>query len=186
MVYQAYFEAFPGLADYFKQAKEKAISDGYITFNDVSKRKCFVYGFEEFQGLHAELYGDKKFWTEYKREKAEDSHYFNTYLKPKVRNYFVKKGGIERDALNYPVQGTSADITKLAGVYLFRYLEKNNLLFKVLIPNVVHDEIHVECSEDIADKMSEVLKKCMEDAGDVFCKTVPLKAEPCKTPYWTH
>ena len=186
MVYQAYFEAFPGLADYFKQAKEKAISDGYITFNDVSKRKCFVYGFEEFQGLHAELYGDKKFWTEYKREKAEDSHYFNTYLKPKVRNYFVKKGGIERDALNYPVQGTSADITKLAGVYLFRYLEKNNLLFKVLIPNVVHDEIHVECSKDIADKMSEVLKKCMEDAGDVFCKTVPLKAEPCKTPYWTH
>ncbi len=186
MVYQAYFEAFPGLADYFKQAKEKAISDGYITFNDVSKRKCFVYGFEEFQSLHAELYGDKKFWTEYKREKAEDSHYFNTYLKPKVRNYFVKKGGIERDALNYPVQGTSADITKLAGVYLFRYLEKNNLLFKVLIPNVVHDEIHVECSENIADKMSEVLKKCMEDAGDVFCKTVPLKAEPCKTPYWTH
>ncbi len=84
------------------------------------------------------------------------------------------------------IQGTSADITKLAGVYLFKYLEKNNLLFKVLIPNVVHDEIHVECSEDIADKMSTILKKCMEDAGDVFCKTVPLKAEPCKTPYWTH
>ena len=186
MVYKAYFEAFPGLANYFKQQKDRAIKNGYIEFNDVSKRKCFVYGFEDFQALHKELYDDKGFWSEYKAEKIKDSDHFRNTLKPKVREYFVKKGGIERDALNYPIQGTSADITKLAGIYMFRYLEKHNLVFDVLMPNVVHDEIHLECKTEKAEELSLVLKKCMEDAGDVFCKTVPLKAEPCLTPYWTH
>ena len=69
---------------------------------------------------------------------------------------------------------------------MFRYLEKHNLVFDVLMPNVVHDEIHLECKTEKAEELSLVLKKCMEDAGDVFCKTVPLKAEPCLTPYWTH
>ena len=186
MVYKAYFEAFPGLDSYFKQQKTKALKNGYIEFNDVSKRKCFVYGFEDFKTLHKELYEDKGFWTTYKQEKTKNSNYFNNILKPKVREYFVKKGGIERDSLNYPIQGTSADITKLAGIYMFRYLEKHNLVFKVLMPNVVHDEIHLECKKEQAKELSLILKKCMEDAGDVFCKTVPLKAEPCITPYWTH
>lgn len=186
MVYKAYFEAFPGLANYFKKQKDKALKNGYIEFNDVSKRKCFVYGFEDFQTLHKELYDNKGFWSEYKAEKIKDSDHFRNTLKPKVREYFVKKGGIERDALNYPIQGTSADITKLAGIYMFRYLEKHNLVFDVLMPNVVHDEIHLECKTEKAEELSLVLKKCMEDAGDVFCKTVPLKAEPCLTPYWTH
>ena len=186
MVYKAYFEAFPGLANYFKLQKDRAIKNGYIEFNDVSKRKCFVYGFEDFKALHKELYDDKGFWSEYKAEKIKDSDHFKNTLKPKVREYFVKKGGIERDALNYPIQGTSADITKLAGIYMFRYLEKHNLVFNVLMPNVVHDEIHLECKTEKAEELSLILKKCMEDAGDVFCKTVPLKAEPCLTPYWTH
>ena len=186
MVYKAYFEAFPGLDSYFKQQKAKALKNGYIEFNDVSKRKCFVYGFEDFKTLHKELYEDKGFWTTYKQEKTKNSNYFNNILKPKVREYFVKKGGIERDSLNYPIQGTSADITKLAGIYMFRYLEEHNLVFKVLMPNVVHDEIHLECKKEQAKELSLILKKCMEDAGDVFCKTVPLKAEPCITPYWTH
>lgn len=186
MVYKAYFEAFPGLDNYFKKQKAKAVKDGFIEFNDVSNRKCFVYGFEDFKALHKELYEDKGFWTTYKEEKTKDSDLFRNTLKPKVREYFRWKGGIERDALNYPIQGTSADITKLAGVYMFRHLVKHNLLFEVLMPNVVHDEIHIECKAEKAKEMSLILKKCMEDAGDVFCKTVPLKADPCITPYWTH
>jgi len=185
-VYKAYFKAFPGLESYFKKQRTKAVKDGYITFNNMTGRKCFVYGFEEFQDLHQELYVDKSFWTEYKIEKMKDSEYFKNYLKPKVREYFVKKGEIERDALNYPIQGTSADITKLSGVYMFRYLEENNHLFEVLMPNVVHDEIHIECKIALADEMALELKNCMEKAGEMFCKTVPLKAVPCITPYWTH
>jgi DNA polymerase-1 len=98
----------------------------------------------------------------------------------------MKKGEIERMSLNYPIQGSSADITKLAGIYFYRYLEENNLIFKVLMPNVVHDEWIVECSEELAPELSKVLKKSMEDAGEVFCKTVKLRADPEITKYWQH
>ena len=98
----------------------------------------------------------------------------------------MKKGDIERMSLNYPIQGSSADITKLAGIFMFRYLEEKDLLFKVLMPNVVHDELHLECSKDIADELAIVLKDCMERAGNKFCKTIKLKAEPCKTAVWAH
>jgi DNA polymerase I-like protein with 3'-5' exonuclease and polymerase domains len=185
-VYKAYFEAFPDLDKYFKEQKKKALHYGYIEFNEVSKRKCFFYGFDEFVQLHKELYETEGFWETYKTEKNLNTPYFNNVLKPKVREYFIKKGNMERDALNYPIQGTSADMTKLAGIYMFRYLEDNNLLFKVKMPNVVHDELHLECPEDMANDLSFILKDCMERAGRVFCKTIPVKADPCITPYWTH
>lgn len=186
-VYKAYFKAFPGLDSYFKKQKKSAIQLGYIQFNEVSFRKCFIPFFEEFQKLNEELNGpDSMFWDIYKVEKNKGSHRFHNELKPKVREFFMKKGEIERNSLNYPIQGTSADITKLAGIYMFRYLEEHKLLFKILMPNVVHDELHLECPKVIAEAMASKLKECMEKAGDVFCKTIKLKAEPCITDYWTH
>ena len=50
-VYQAYFKAFPGLADYFKKEKQKALKLGYIEFNEVSGRKCFIAYFEDFSKI---------------------------------------------------------------------------------------------------------------------------------------
>jgi DNA polymerase I-like protein with 3'-5' exonuclease and polymerase domains len=185
-VYKAYFKAFPGLANYFKKEKQQALSLGYIQFNEISNRKCFIPFFEDYQKLHKEIYGTEGFWDQYKLEKSQDSTIFRSYFKPKVREYFMKRGDIERMSLNYPIQGSSADITKLAGVYFFRYLIENDLLFKVLLPNVVHDEWIVEAPENIAEAMSSKLQECMETAGLMFCKTVKLKAEPCVTFYWKH
>jgi DNA polymerase-1 len=185
-VYKAYFKAFPDLANYFKREKAQALSLGYIQFNNVSGRKCFIPFFEEYQKLHEEIYKTEGFWDDYKLEKSKNSGIFISHFKPKVREYFMKKGDIERMSLNYPIQGTSADITKLAGIYFFEYLEKNNLIFKVLLPNVVHDEWIVECPLDLSEKLSKVLQESMERAGDVFCKTIKLKAEPCITKYWKH
>jgi len=60
------------------------------------------------------------------------------------------------------------------------------LVFKVKLPNVVHDEWLVECPEEMAQDMADVLQDCMERAGEVFCKTVKLKAEPMITKTWKH
>lgn len=84
------------------------------------------------------------------------------------------------------IQGTSADITKLAGVYFFRYLVANNLVFTVKMPNVVHDEWIVECPVSMAEVIKDKLQECMEDAGKVFCTVVKLKAEPMVTHQWQH
>ena len=185
-VYEEYFKAFPGLANYFKTEKARALKLGYIQFNTISGRKCFIPYFDEYEKLHKEIYDTKGFWDEYKLHKNKNSPEFISYYKPIVRQYFMKRGEIERMSLNYPVQGSSADVTKLAGIYFFRYLVANNLVFKVLMPNVVHDEWIVECSEEIAPVISKELQECMERAGDVFCKVVKLKAEPQITKYWQH
>ncbi|QDP66120.1 MAG: putative DNA polymerase [Prokaryotic dsDNA virus sp.] len=184
-VYEAYFKAFPGLSLYFRKEKQKVLNLGYIEFNEVSKRKCFIWFYEDFKRLEKTVQ-EKGFWAKYKQEKLGNTDLFNNELKPLVREYFMKKGDMERMSLNYPIQGSSADITKLAGIYAFRELKKRGLLFKVLMPNVVHDELHLECDKSIANEMAELLKNCMEKAGDRFCKTIKLKAEPCITKVWAH
>jgi DNA polymerase-1 len=185
-VYQEYFKAFPGLADYFKREKARALKDGFIEFNNISGRKCFIYFYEQFKSLHNQIYDTKGFWDDYKREKTLDSSEFRAYYKPLVREYFMKRGDIERMSLNYPVQGSSSDITKLACIYMYRFLKENNYLFQVKMVNIVHDEILCECSTSLADIVSKALQKSMEDAGEVFCKVVKLKAEPCISKFWTH
>jgi DNA polymerase-1 len=185
-VYKAYFKAFPGLANYFKQEKQRALKLGYIQFNNISGRKCYIPYFDEFQKLHKEIYETDGFWDDYKLEKSKNSAKFINYFKPKVREYFMKRGDIERMSLNYPIQGTSADVTKLACVYFYRYLLENNLIFKVKVVNVVHDEIIVECPDELSSNISTILQKSMEDAGQVFCKVVKLKAEPVITTTWKH
>jgi DNA polymerase-1 len=185
-VYKAYFKAFPGLANYFKQEKQRALKLGYIQFNNISGRKCYIPYFDEFQKLHKEIYETDGFWDDYKLEKSKNSAKFINYFKPKVREYFMKRGDIERMSLNYPIQGTSADVTKLACVYFYRYLLENDLIFKVKVVNVVHDEIIVECPDELSSNISTILQKSMEDAGQVFCKVVKLKAEPVITTTWKH
>jgi DNA polymerase I-like protein with 3'-5' exonuclease and polymerase domains len=65
-----------------------------------------------------------------------------------------------------------------------KYLIPNNLLFKVLIVNIIHDEILVETPLEIAEETAKQLEKSMVDAGAKFCKRVKLKADPCIAPFW--
>lgn len=176
-IYEAYFKAFPGLKKYFAEQKKLALTNGYIQFNDVSYRKCFIENFDEFKELDRRV-NNRKFWNQYDRENPEH--------KSLVRRYFGIKGQIERDALNYPIQGTSADITKLAGIYFFQYIIDNNYFGKIYISNMVHDELVIECKESSAEEVAKKLQECMEKAGNKFCKTVPLKAEPCIGDFWNH
>ena len=126
----------------------------------------------------------KDFWDRYKQLKNSDTPTARE-MKEKVSKFFRKRGDIERMSLNYGIQGESAEITKLACVYFWtKYLVPNNLLFKVLIVNIIHDEILIETPEEIAQQAAAQLEKAMVDAGAKFCKRVPLKADPCIAPYW--
>lgn len=88
-------------------------------------------------------------------------------------------------SLNFPIQGESSEITKLACVYFWKdYLIPNKLLNTVKISNLVHDEILVECPESIGQQTADALQAAMEKAGTKFCKRVPLKADPCIATYW--
>jgi DNA polymerase-1 len=184
-IYNGYFKAFPGVKDYFAKCKGRALAKGYVELNPISKRKSFVDFYDQYKGLKAEIDGEC-FWDDYRSHKERDTVEFRTYYKPTVREYFKFRGMIERKSLNYPIQGSSAEITKFAALKFFNYLINAKLQNTVKVCNIVHDEIVIECPEDLAPRMARYLQECMEEAGKPFCKIIPLKAEPCITDHWEH
>lgn len=184
-IYKAYTEAFPEMFDYFKKVSDKAKKLGYVEFNTLTKRKFFFDFIKEYRQLE-EYVQQKGFWTTYKQEKKEDSSIFNNVLKPKVKKYFKYKGIIERTSYNYPIQGSSADCTKYAAYLFFKWLVDKKWIFTVKFVNIVHDEILIECPENIVEECKDKLKECMEKAGSYFCRRVPLHADPQIADKWVH
>lgn len=81
---------------------------------------------------------------------------------------------------------SSAEITKMACIFIFNYLLANDLIGIVKFVNVIHDEILIECPETIKDTMKKVVEDCMARAGNIYCKIVPLKAEAEVCNFWNH
>lgn len=86
------------------------------------------------------------------------------------------------DAVNYPIQGTGADLLKLAVLLFDGEITKRNIPAKVV--NLVHDEIVVETPEEYAEEVKEVLEKAMKAAGKVVLKRVPVEVEVSLNERW--
>lgn len=87
------------------------------------------------------------------------------------KNYMIRSSA-ERMALNAPIQGSSADIIKMAMVMLYEEFKKNKLKSKLVIQ--VHDELVIDCIKDELEIVKELITKVMESV----CKlSVPLKVE---------
>ena len=78
----------------------------------------------------------------------------------------------ERCAMNSPIQGTAADIIKLAMIAVDRALREEGLEARLIMQ--VHDELIVEAPEAEADRVRALLRRCMEG---VFPMSVPLKTD---------
>ena len=172
-------------------SKKDALNKGYILFNDKVKSKSFIPKYKEFLELKRQVTSNG-FWEVYKDEKRKDSILFNDILRPLVRSYFIRKGGIERRAINHPIQGSGAEMIKFACIDLFNHLKAKKLLFRVMFSNVIHDEILLESSKKLAPSIALMVTNAMEKAGNYFCETVkfndngklPIKAELCT--WWEH
>jgi len=93
-------------------------------------------------------------------------------------------GIIERASKNTPIQGSSADMTKLALVKIHNYIKDNNLADKVKIVMTVHDQIDTICKVDYAEEWKEMLTQLMEEAANVIIKNKLLKAETEISEVW--
>ena len=89
----------------------------------------------------------------------------------KASNFATRSFG-ERVALNMPIQGTAADIIKLAMVKVFSRLRREGLAAQLILQ--IHDELIVECPLEEADRVSALLTEEMEG---VYPLDVPLVAE---------
>lgn len=183
-IYDAYMKAFPKLKEYFDYIKPIVVKNGYVYFNKVTGRRSYYQIFDEYERLSRTI--DKQWWENYKQHKFHQTEDFLTYYKPTCKRFFNLRGDLERRALNFPCQGSASDMSKLAGVWFFDWILKENLFNKVKISNFVHDEYLLETPKDIADKCAKALKECMEKAGRVFIDVVPVIAEPEITTVWQH
>lgn len=103
-----------------------------------------------------------------------------------MKHLWKRKSASDNQSCNYPSQGTAAAMTKIAGIRYFNHLVNDGLIFKVLIPNDVHDEYLIEPPEEIAEREAKKLSECMEYAAAIFCKKVTIKAVPEIAPCWVH
>ena len=118
-------------------------------------------------------------------EEAKESGYVETLFHrrryiPELNsnNYMVRQFGA-RAAMNTPIQGTAADIMKLAMINVYNRLEAEKLDAKIVLQ--VHDELIIECKKEIADTVKEILKDEMEN---VIKLRVPLEVETSEAENW--
>ena len=89
----------------------------------------------------------------------------------KSSNFAVRSFG-ERAAMNMPLQGTSADIIKIAMIRVYNRMKSEGLKAELVLQ--VHDELVVDCPLEEKEKVKEILKYEMEHAAAL---KVPLEAE---------
>jgi len=94
------------------------------------------------------------------------------YLSDINSNNQVVRGMAERNAINAPIQGSAADIIKVAMVNIFREFEKAGLSSKMVIQ--VHDELNFDVAKPELEQVKDIVRKQMETA--VILK-VPLTVE---------
>ena len=84
----------------------------------------------------------------------------------------IMQRSAEREAINHPIQGTAADILKMAMIHLHAALKKKKLKARLILQ--VHDELILEAPRAEADEVAELVRKLMEGAYEL---NPPLKVE---------
>lgn len=92
---------------------------------------------------------------------------------------FIERSFGERVALNTPIQGSSADIIKLAMVKVYRALKEGGYKSRLILQ--VHDELIVETHKDEINEVKEILKNCMESAATL---SVPIPVDVGEGESW--
>lgn len=200
-------EAFNHNEDIHKQAASKVFKTPIeeVTKEQRSNAKAvnfgIVYGISDF-GLGDQLGISRKkakqyideYLTEYAGikqfmeniiEKTKEKGYVETLFHrrryvPELqsKNYMVRQFGT-RVAMNTPIQGTAADIMKIAMINVNKELKKRGLEAKIILQ--VHDEMMIEAPEIEKEEVKEIMKKEMEAAIKL---KIPLVAEISEAQNW--
>ena len=200
-------EAFRNNEDIHKQAASKVLGIPMeeVTKEQRSSAKAvnfgIVYGISDF-GLGQQLGISRKKAKAYIEQylekysgidnfmkeivdKAKEKGYVETLFKRRryiqelsSNNYMVREFG-KRAAMNTPIQGTAADIMKIAMVNLSKELEKSKIDAKIVLQ--VHDELILEVNEKDKEEAKKILKSSMENATEL---SVPLEVEVSEAKNW--
>ncbi|GAP02248.1 DNA polymerase I [Fructobacillus pseudoficulneus] len=133
--------------------------------------------FREFPKIHD--------WMEQIKEQAHRDGFVETiehrrrYLPEINSKNFNRRSFAERTAMNSPIQGSAADIIKIAMIKVNQAIEEQNLKAKMLVQ--VHDELVFECPQEELEQVRELVTSVMDSAVSL---SVPLKVEDHSGPTW--
>jgi len=160
-----------------------------------------VYGMGDYslsQDLHISVKEAKAYIESYFEKYADVKKYLDTtvadakktgfvttlfgrrrYIPEINASNFMQRSFGERVAMNTPIQGTAADIIKIAMVNVHKELKMKGLKAKLILQ--VHDELIIEAPKSEAEKAKSILEKCMADAAVL---SVPLVTEASLGESW--
>jgi len=146
----------------------------------VSRKKA-----KEYIDQYLEKYsGIKQFMSDIVEE-AKEKGYVETLFKRrryipelKSKNFNIRQFGA-RAAMNTPIQGTAADIMKIAMIDVFNKLKERKLKSKLILQ--IHDELLIETKEEEKEEVKNILKTSMENAIKL---KVPLRADVSEAYNW--
>ena len=118
---------------------------------------------------------------EYAKEKGYVETLFNRrrYIPEMNSNNFMVRQFGARVAMNTPIQGTAADIMKIAMIDLYKKLKEEKMNSKILLQ--IHDELLLDVRKNEKSRVEELLKNSMENAMKL---KVPLKVELSEADNW--
>jgi DNA polymerase-1 len=181
----AFFDGFPTLKAMFELEKKFALENGYTIINPITKRKRFYREWDEMKLTYKWLEEQKNslgqgYWVQIKDK--------SSLISKENSKAYKLKGEIERAAMNTPIQGTAADMTKLAFIKLREKIIAEGLLpldgcpiMPVLVP---HDEIRAEVTPEYLELAKTFISDAMAEAGALFVTTIDLRPEIDVEKYW--
>lgn len=138
-----------------------------------------IGGFLEKLGNYGKRYGYIKTFPPFNRKRWFDKWYDRIWDN---RSSIMELGTIERASKNTPIQGASADMTKLALVLIHEYIKYNNVPVKLVM--TVHDQIDTICHKIYAEEWKLKMTELMERAAVQIVKNGLLKADTHISQVW--
>ncbi|MDQ2179368.1 DNA polymerase I [Marinifilum sp. D714] len=133
---------------------------------------------KELKDGYFESYPEVKAFMDASIEKAREDEYVETlmgrrrYLKDINSSNAIVRGVAERNAINAPIQGSAADVIKIAMINIDKRMKKEGMKSKMIIQ--VHDELNFDCLKSELEQMKVILREEMENAVQL---SVPLTVD---------
>lgn len=179
-IYDNYMKGFPGIAKFQAAQKKFVVDHGYILISPVTGHRSYWWDWKYWKKVQDSF--NSQFWEEYRayHKGTGDS------IAKKVSTHFKAKTKYEKNACNSPLQGSGAIIFKIFCKMLFDWVVDNNYfgVIKFCIP--VHDELNIECPEELKDIADAKLGEVMKEAAKPFLKTLELDSDSEVSDHWIH
>ncbi len=193
----AFYAGFPGVKAFHQKCKREVVENGYIVTNPKIDKRLYIPYFRDIQKLKADLEkvgainAQKHRFTNFDKEER-----WSETTRSKFSKYMKLKSAMERESLNYPIQGTGADQLKLAMIGVWKELieesisngriQEGSIFTKAHLVNLVHDEALFEVEDSLGEDIKARVERHMEKGAKFFCPSVPGKVEIKVSKAWGH